>query len=133
MLQEEELRVVSRGTCSDPLPARPTDGPPGLLKKNFHEHSRSKSKLYSINIDINDYFPNAGRITLKAIDIILIESCEISRFHTRVTTLQSLTNTKLSPHRFWPCHEIGLIKTIPMIPHNLYVSFKSASLYCGPG
>ena len=35
------------------------------------------------------------------------------------TTLQSLTNTKLSPHSFWPCHENGLIKTIPTIPHNL--------------
>ena len=49
------------------------------------------------------------------------------------TTLQSLMNTKLSPHRFWPCHESGLIKTIQTIPHNLYVSFKSASLYCGLG
>ena len=34
------------------------------------------------------------------------------------TTLQSLTNTKLSPHSFWPCHENGLIKTIPAMPHN---------------
>ena len=32
------------------------------------------------------------------------------------TTLQSLMNTKLSKHRFWHCHENGLIKTIP---HNL--------------
>ena len=50
-----------------------------------------------------------------------------------LTTLQSLTNTKLGPHRFWPCLENGLIKTIPAIPHNLYVSFKSTSLYCGLG
>ena len=42
-------------------------------------------------------------------------------------------NTKLSQHRFWPCHENGLIKTIRTIPHNLYVSFKLASLYCGLG
>ena len=49
------------------------------------------------------------------------------------TTLQSLMNAKLSPHRFWPFHENGLIKTIQTIPHNLYVSFKSASLYCGLG
>ena len=47
------------------------------------------------------------------------------------TTLQSMMNTKLSPHRFWPCHENGLIKTIQMIPHNQYVSFKLTSLYCG--
>ena len=44
------------------------------------------------------------------------------------TTLQSLMNTKLSPHRFWPCHENGLIKTIQTISHNLYVSFKLACL-----
>ena len=49
------------------------------------------------------------------------------------TTLQSMMNAKLSPHRFWPCHENGLIKTIKTIPHNLYVSFKSPSLYCGLG
>ena len=47
------------------------------------------------------------------------------------TTLQSMMNAKLSQHRFWPCHENGLIKTIQTIPHNLYVSFKFASLYCG--
>ena len=49
------------------------------------------------------------------------------------TTLQSLMNTKLSSHRFWPCHENGLIKTIQTIPYNLFVSVKSASLYCGLG
>ena len=47
------------------------------------------------------------------------------------TTFQSLTNTKLSPHRFQPCHENGLIKTLQTIPHNLYVCFKLSSLYCG--
>ena len=35
------------------------------------------------------------------------------------TTLQSVINTKLSKHRFWHCHENGLIKTIQTIPHNL--------------
>ena len=49
------------------------------------------------------------------------------------TTLQSMVKVKLSLHGFWHCHENGLIKTIPTIPHNLYVSFKSASLYCGLG
>ena len=47
------------------------------------------------------------------------------------TTLQSIMNAKLSLHRFWHCHENVLIKTIQTIPHNLYVSFKLASLYCG--
>ena len=42
-----------------------------------------------------------------------------------------MMNAKLSLHVFWHCHENGLIKTIQTIPHNLYVSFKSASLYCG--
>ena len=40
------------------------------------------------------------------------------------TTLQSLMNAKLSQHRFWPCHENGLIKPIQTILHNQYVSFK---------
>ena len=48
-----------------------------------------------------------------------------------VTTLQSIMNTKLSKQRFWHCHENGLIKTIKMIPHKLYASFKLTSLYCG--
>ena len=38
---------------------------------------------------------------------------------------------KLSKHKFWRCHEDGLIKTIDMMPHNLYVSVKLTSLYCG--
>ena len=49
------------------------------------------------------------------------------------TTLQFMMNAKLSPHGFRHCHENGLIKTIQTIPHNLYVSFKSASLYRGLG
>ena len=40
-------------------------------------------------------------------------------------------NTKLIPHRFWHRHENKLIKTIQTIPHNLYVSFKLTSHYCG--
>ena len=47
------------------------------------------------------------------------------------TTLQSMMNAKLSLHGFWHCHEKGLIRTIQLIPHNLYVSFKLAFLYCG--
>ena len=45
------------------------------------------------------------------------------------STLQSIMNAKLSQHRFWHCHKNRLIKTIQTIPHNLYASFKSASLY----
>ena len=52
---------------------------------------------------------------------------------TGFITLQSVMNAKLSKHRFWHCHENGLIKTIQTIPNNLYASFKSASLYSGLG
>ncbi len=58
---------------------------------------------------------------------IFIESTLLIQY----TTLQSMMNAKLSLHGFWHCHENGLIKTIQTIPHNLYVSFKLASLYCG--
>ena len=47
------------------------------------------------------------------------------------TTLQSIMNAKVSQHKFWHCHENGLIKMIQTIPHNLYVSVKLTSLYCG--
>ena len=59
-------------------------------------------------------------------------SIKNKRFATKIdeqmeilpTTLQFAMNAKLSPHRFWPCHENWFIKTIQTIPHNLYVSFK---------
>ena len=44
------------------------------------------------------------------------------------TTLQSMMNTKLSQQRFWYCYEIGLIKTIPTIPHNLLVNDMNTDL-----
>ena len=40
-------------------------------------------------------------------------------------------NVKLSQQRFRHCYENGLIKTIQTIPHNLYLSVKLTSLYCG--
>ena len=40
-------------------------------------------------------------------------------------------NSKVSQHKFWHCHENGLIKMIQTIPHNLYVSVKLTSLYYG--
>ena len=46
------------------------------------------------------------------------------------TTLQSM-NAKLSEQKFWHCYENGLMKTIQMIPHILYVSVKLTALYCG--
>ena len=42
-----------------------------------------------------------------------------------------MMNAKLSLHGFWHCDENGLIKTIQKIPHNIYVSFKLASLHYG--
>ena len=48
---------------------------------------------------------------LKALD--LHDLCQLP-----TTTLQSMMNAKLSLHRFWPCHETGLIETIQTIPHN---------------
>ena len=40
-------------------------------------------------------------------------------------------NAKLSQYRFWHCHVNVLTKAIQTIPHNLYVSDKLTSLYCG--
>ena len=42
-----------------------------------------------------------------------------------------MVNAKLSWHRFWRSYANGLIKTIQTIHHNLYVSVKLTSLYCG--
>ena len=42
-----------------------------------------------------------------------------------------MMNVKLSKQRFRHFHENRLIKTIQRIPHNLYVSVKLTSLYCG--
>ena len=36
----------------------------------------------------------------------------VSNRRPSVKTLQSVMNAKLSKHRFWHCHENGLIKTI---------------------
>ena len=49
------------------------------------------------------------------------------------TPLQSVINTKVRQQRICPCHENRLIRTIPMIPHNLCVSFWSGFLYCSLG
>ena len=44
---------------------------------------------------------------------------------------QPMIDAKLSQHRFQHCFENRLIKTIPTTPHNLHLSTKSGSLYCG--
>ena len=64
---------------------------------------------------------------------IVYESSYANRLtkNNEITTLQSMMNAKLSKHRFWYCHENRLIKKIQMIPHNLYMSVKLTSLYCG--
>ena len=46
-------------------------------------------------------------------------------------TLQSMMNVKLSKPRFRHYYENVLIKTTQTIPHNLYMSDKLTSLYCG--
>ena len=47
------------------------------------------------------------------------------------TILQFVMNVKPNQQRFEYHHENGLIKMIQTIPHNLYVSVKLTSLYCG--
>ena len=42
-----------------------------------------------------------------------------------------MMNAKLSKQRFGHCYVNGIIKTTQTIPHNLYVSVKLTSLYCG--
>ena len=42
-----------------------------------------------------------------------------------------MMNVKLSLHGFWHCHKNGLDETIQTIRHNLNVSFKLETLYCG--
>ena len=71
-------------------------------------------------------YPNTARFVLKSIEFPMrlgVIECYNSLIY--------MINPKLSQQRFWHCHENGLIKTIQTIPHNLYVSFKLASLYCG--
>ena len=50
---------------------------------------------------------------------------------TSLTTLQSMINVKLSKQRFGHFYENGLNKMIQTIPHNLNMSVKLTSLYCG--
>ena len=94
----------------------------------FFEGTKSEDTYYSLT--------TTKRSKRYILDFFWIRILRISITYTFLksdTTLQSLMYTKVSPHRFWPCHENGLIKTLQTIPHNLYVSFKSASLYCGLG
>ena len=60
-----------------------------------------------VNVGICQNRPALGKLTFTINDL----------FHS--TTLQSVMNAKLSKHRFWHCHENGLIVMIQTIPHNL--------------
>ena len=44
-----------------------------------------------------------------------------------------MMNAKLRKQRFGHCYENGLMKKNQMIPHNIYLSVKLTSLYCGLG
>ena len=47
-------------------------------------------------------------------------------------TVQSMMNAKLRQQSFLPCHEKLHVKTIPMVPQNIYVWVSSSAwLYCG--
>ena len=81
----------------------------------------------SIRINLNS--TNLLEFDEQILQNYIINACCTGNF--LCTTLQSIVNAKLSLQGFWHCHENRLIKTIQTIPHNLYVSFKSASLYCG--
>ena len=70
---------------------------------------------------------NAGLVFLLMFFSVVVTTIE----DEQTTTLQSKMKAKLRKQRLWPCHKNGLIKTIQTIPHNLYVSFKLTSLYCG--
>ena len=61
----------------------------------------------------------------------LLTFCSQGSFLEQCTTLHSKMNAKLSKQRFWHCHKNGLNMTIQTIPHNLYVSVRLTSLYCG--
>ena len=87
-------------------------------------------------IDFNEFIEMMLRRDSKAVSshkALVVEAIiyYTGRLSGRFTTLQSMMNTKLSKQRFGHCYKSGLIKTIQTIPHNLYVSVKLTSLYCG--
>ena len=86
----------------------------------IYKKPRSSLSFYLLFLSFDRNQPLTQKLNLSCFNAFILN-----------TILQSMKNVKLSPHRFWPCHEDGLIKTIQMIPHNIYVSFKLASLYCG--
>ena len=52
---------------------------------------------------------------VKAEETVRAQTVICSFFTKYFTTLQSIMNAKLSKHRFWHCHENGLIKMIQTI------------------
>ena len=114
-----EAATLPPSACPNPLPCTPSAPSPtkatcplqGLPTNSF----KFSVSLFKKNIDwpageIND--PGRGNSFLS-------------------TTLKSMMNTKQSQLRFWHRYENGLINMIQPIPHNLYVSVKLTSLYCG--
>ena len=68
---------------------------------------------------------SSGNTSWYTIFFIHQRHCALSEtLQQEATTLQIMMNAKLSQQRFWPCHKNGLIKTIPMIPQNLDMTFQ---------
>ena len=96
-----------------------------LLQHLSSGQSTSCTKAYREKRELVKHQTRNGHVTPSLKSINPAPIVEVS------TTLQSLMDTKLSQQRFGPYHENGLIKTTQTIPHNLYASFKLASLYFG--
>ena len=83
--------------------------------------------------EVNPFGSAVLNVTSQANNMATSQICILSHTLTQalissgITTLQSMMNAKLSPQRFWPCREYGLIKTIQMIPHNLSYTYVSSS------
>ena len=87
-------------------------------------------------IDFHTHSPknSHGRLNVKQVQL---NGLVVAEHVTYKISSPQITILKLrlgSQQRFWPCcHENGFIMTFPMMPHNLFVSLKSASLYCELG
>ena len=94
-----------------------------MHKFSIRKHALKKGEKCLVG---NSFFLRCS----KSWEEILIRAAE--RFWC-LTPLQSMMNAKLSLHGFWYCHETGSSRWFKRYPHNLYVSFKSPSLYCELG
>ena len=70
-------------------------------------------------------------------ELPLNSSCKIDRRNYLVLYIhgknqknfQSIMNTIYCQHSFWPSHENGHVKILPIISHNLHLNFTSGFLY----